>query len=175
MTIEAIASSVYNNIVNGTAGMSSNPKISLDQLMDEVVAERDQVIKEYLLNGVINLDDLFLSIDCINVDCDYISKCCDLDVGQKALHFEIPPIMYIPGSDSIRFIGSVDRQVKYRVYTDEAWRYHKYNKRNAHKPYVYIDTSINNRGNMDGYIYNAPMIKYISIVALFKDPRRLLE
>ena len=175
MTIEAIASAVYNHIQNGTANMSANPKISLEQLQDEVVAERIQVVKEYLLNGVLNLEELFLSLNCVEVDCDYMSKCCNLPVGQKALHFEIPPIVLISGSDTIKFIGSIDRAVKYKVYTDESWRYHKYNRRTGDKPYVYIDTSINSNGNLDGYIFNTPMVKYISISALFSDPRKLLE
>jgi hypothetical protein len=28
---------------------------------------------------------------------------------------------------------------------------------------------------MDGYIFNVPFVKYISVIALFQDPRRLLE
>jgi hypothetical protein len=40
---------------------------------------------------------------------------------------------------------------------------------------VYLDTTINSNGNIDGYIFNAPMVKYISVIALFADPRRLLE
>lgn len=120
MTIEAIASAIYSHIMNGTAGMNANPKISLEQLQDEVVAERDQILKEYLVSGVIELDDLFLALNCVEVNCDHMSKCCDLPVGQKALHFEIPPIMNIKGSNTVKFIGSVDRSVKYRVYTDEA-------------------------------------------------------
>ena len=39
----------------------------------------------------------YMEINCIEVDCDYMSKCCDLQVGEKALHFEIPPIIYING------------------------------------------------------------------------------
>ena len=175
MTIEAIASAIYNHLQNGTAGMNANPKISMDQLMDEVVAERDQILKEYLVSGIISLNDLYLALNCVEVNCDYMSKCCDLPIGEKAVHFEIPPIMHIEGSDTVKFIGSIDRQVKYRVYTNDAWRYHKYNKRNANKPYVYLDTTVNSNGNIDGYIFNAPMVKYISVIALFKDPRRLME
>ena len=58
MTIEQISSAIYTHLVSGLSGMNANPKISMEQLQDEVVAERDQLIKEYLLNGVINLDDL---------------------------------------------------------------------------------------------------------------------
>lgn len=120
MTIEAIAAAIYNHLQNGLSGANANPKISMEQLQDEVVAERDQIIKEYLLNGVINLDDLYLSINCVEVNCDYMSKCCDLQAGEKALHFEIPPVMHVTGSESIKFIGSIDRSVKYKVYTDNA-------------------------------------------------------
>lgn len=175
MTLNQISSAVYNSVVGGLTGISSNPKISLEQLQDECVAERNQVMREYLLKGVINLDELFLAINCIEVDCDYMSKCCDIQVGEKALHFEIPPIIYLNGISTIRFIGSIDRNTKYKIYTDDAYRFHKYRKRGADKPYVYIDTAINANGNMDGYIFNAPFVKYISVVALFQDPRKVLE
>jgi hypothetical protein len=46
MTIEQIASAVYNDIETGLVGIHSNPTISLDQLEDEVVAERERVILE---------------------------------------------------------------------------------------------------------------------------------
>ena len=164
-----------NHIYSGTAGLNSNMKISLEQLMDEVVAERNIILKEYLLKGVLNFQELFLSINCIELSCDYMSKCCNLPFGEKALHFEIPPIMYINGVDTIKFIGSVDRKVKYKVYTDDSYRYHQYKKRVANKPYVYVDTAVNVNGNLDCYVFNVPMAKYLSVSALFQDPRRLLE
>lgn len=175
MTIEAIASAVYNNTVTGLAGITSNPKISVEQLQDEVVAERNQIMREFLLKGILNLDELFLAINCIEVDCDYMSKCCNLQVGEKALHFEIPPIIYINGIDTIRFVGSIDRHTRYNIYTDETYRFHKYRKNKPGSSYVYIDTAINSNGNMDGYIFNVPFVKYISVIALFLDPRKLLE
>lgn len=175
MTIEQISSAIYNNVVTGLAGITSNPKISIEQLQDEVVAEKNQIMREFLLKGILNLDELFLTINCIEVTCDYMSKCCELQLGEKALHFEIPPIIYLHGIDTVRFVGSIDRKVKYNVYTDEAYRFHKHRKRGADSPYVYIDTAINANGNMDGYIFNVPFVKYISVIALFQDPRKLLE
>lgn len=175
MTLEQISSAILNNVYTGLAGLSSNPKISIEQLQDEVIAEKNQIMREFLLKGVLSLEELFLAINCIEVSCDYMSKCCELQVGEKALHFEIPPIIYLNGVDTIRFIGSIDRNTKYNVYTDESYRFHKYRKRGANHPYVYIDTAINSNGNMDGYIFNVPFVKYISVIALFQDPRRLLE
>lgn len=175
MTLEQISSAILNNVYTGLAGINSNLKISIEQLQDECIAEKNQIMREFLLKGLLSLDELFLAIDCIEVNCDYMSKCCELQTGERALHFEIPPIIYINGVDTIRFIGSIDRHTKYTVYTDESYRFHKFKKRGAQTPYVYIDTAINANGNMDGYIFNVPFVKYISVIALFQDPRRLLE
>lgn len=180
MTIDQISSAIYLNVVTGLAGINSNPKISIDQITDEVVAERNLLIRDYLLKGVISLNELYLAINCVEVNCENMSKCCLnnsdlLNVGEKAFHFEIPPIIYLNGIDTIKFVGSIDRKIKYNVYTDESYRYHIYRKRGADSPYVYIDTAINSNGNMDGYIFNIPNVKYISIIALFQDPRKLLE
>lgn len=175
MTIEMIASAIMNHVYSGTSGLNSNLKISHEQLMDEVVAERNIILKEYLLKGILNFQEMFSAINCVEVNCDYMSKCCQLPLGEKALHFEIPPIMYINGVNTIKFIGSIDRKFKYIVYTDDSYRFHSYKKRGANKPYVYVDTAINSNGNLDCYIFNAPMVKYISVVALFQDPRKLIE
>lgn len=175
MTIEAIASAIYNHVVTGLAGINANPKISIEQLQDEVVAERNIILREYLLKGVLKFDDQYLSLDCIPVTCDSMSKCCEESYGQHALHFEIPPVLHIHGGDTIKFIGSVDRKHQYKVYTDESYKYHQYKKRGGHKPYIYIDYSINRNGNLDGYIFNAPLIQNLCVVALFQDPRQLLN
>lgn len=166
-----------NHVYSGTSGLNSNLKISHEQLMDEVVAERNIILKEYLLKGILNFQEMFSAINCVEVNCESMSKCsCILgDLGEKALHFEIPPIMYINGVNTIKFIGSIDRKFKYIVYTDDSYRFHSYKKRGANKPYVYVDTAINSNGNLDCYIFNAPMVKYISVVALFQDPRKLME
>ena len=46
MTIDEITSAVYNDVTSGLAGIHSNPTISMDQLADEVVAERERTILE---------------------------------------------------------------------------------------------------------------------------------
>lgn len=175
MTITQIASAVWSNVFDGLKGIVSNPAMSLEQLEDEVVAERNVVAKEYLLKGLSNLQELYSAINCVEVNCDYMSKCCDLPLGKKALHFEIPPIFLLNGASTIGFIGSIDRQEQYTVYTDLSYKYHFYRKRGANTPFVYLDTTINANGNIDGYIFNVPFVKYISVVAIFLDPRKLLD
>ena len=58
--------------------------------------------------------------------------------------------------------------------TSYVWNYyHKYRKRGQSRPFVYIDTTPNENGMLDCFIFNAPMIKQVSIVAIFKDLRQL--
>ena len=46
MQIEAIASAILNHIYSGTAGLNSNIKISVEQLQDEVIAEKNTLLRE---------------------------------------------------------------------------------------------------------------------------------
>lgn len=46
MTVDEITSAVYNDLVSGLAGIHANPTISMEQLADEVVSERERIILE---------------------------------------------------------------------------------------------------------------------------------
>lgn len=176
MNVKQIASAVLSHIYDGLKGAVANIAVSQEQLEDEVVAERNTIIKEYLIKGVANLQEVYSAINCVEVQCASMSKCCELgDLGQKALHFEIPPVLLLSGVSTIKFIGSIDQKEKYQVYTNNDYKYHQYKKRGANKPYVYLDTTVNSNGMIDGYIFNAPLVKMISVVAVFLDPRKLVE
>lgn len=176
MNVKQIASAVLSHIYDGLKGAVANIAVSQEQLEDEVVAERNTIIKEYLIKGVANLQEVYSAINCVEVQCASMSKCCELsDLGQKALHFEIPPVLLLSGISTIKFIGSIDQKEKYQVYTNNDYKYHQYKKRGANKPYVYLDTTVNSNGMIDGYIFNAPLVKMISVVAVFLDPRKLVE
>lgn len=47
MTVNEISSAIYNDIMSGLVNITSDPNISLEQLEDEVVEERQAVIKEW--------------------------------------------------------------------------------------------------------------------------------
>ena len=47
MKINEISSAIYNDIMSGLINITSDPNISLEQLEDEVVEERQAVIKEW--------------------------------------------------------------------------------------------------------------------------------
>ena len=89
-------------------------------------------------------------------------------------HFEIPQIVNDYGNLSIDYIGSIDKQLPFIFYTSStAFRYHKYRRRGKNKPYVWIDTTTNSNNMYDCYIFNAPLINKVSVVAIFKDLRQL--
>ena len=174
MVLDKLTSAIWNDIEAGLSGMNANPNLSLEQLEDEVIETREAVIKEWYLKGLLKPHDLMLSINCIDVDCADPAKCCVTSSGKSESHFEIPVLMNDLGRDAIDWIGTIDKEDRFDVYyTLDALKYRKYKKRGANKPYVYIDKTPNQNGMYDGWVFNAPYIKRISITAIFKDPRQI--
>lgn len=175
--VEKLASAIYNDIVGGLRGFHTNYSISMEQLQQDIVDERLQILKEYSLKGIVPTKDLYVSINCIKVDCKSIDKCrCNnLDCPDPPMaHFEIPQILNDYGNKSIDYIGSVDKQLPFIYYTSStAFRFHKYRKRGKNKPYVWIDTTPNENGMYDCFVFNAPLLTNVSITAIFKDLRQL--
>ena len=175
--IDKLASAIRNDVVGGLRGYHHNFSMSLDQLKDEIIDERLQILKEYSLKGVLPVRDLYISINCIPVDCKDLERCrCSGqdDCLTPTAHFEIPQIVNDYGSLSIDYIGSSDRQNPFIYYTSStAYRYHKYRKRGKNRPYVWIDTTPNENGMYDCFVFNAPLLGQVSITAIFKDLRQL--
>lgn len=173
--IEKLASAIRNDIVSGLRGYHTNLSLSEEQLCQDIVDERLQIIKEYSLKGILPAKDLYLSINCIPVDCKNIERCrCAENVGTPILHFEIPQIVNDYGSLAIEYIGSIDKSLPFIIYTSPILlRNHKYRRRGKDKPYIWIDTTPNENGMYDCFVFNAPLLKYISVIAIFKDLRQL--
>ena len=103
-----------------------------------------------------------------------LSKCCESQqYGAEYPHFEIPQLVNDFGDDAISFIGSIDREISFKVYTDKSYRYHKYKMRGKDKPYVFIDTTPNENNMYDGWVFNAPMLERLTVVGIFKDLRQV--
>jgi hypothetical protein len=64
-------------------------------------------------------------------------------------HFELPQIVNDLAYDSVEYVGSIDRNVQFKVYTSTAYQYHKYLRRGAEKPFVYIETTPNENNLYD--------------------------
>ena len=180
-SIKRLADAVFNDVVSGLRGYHQNMSMSKEQLEEEIVQMRLAVIKEYMLKGILPIEDLLVSLNCIPVDCDTLDKCkCSGTVcGEPTAHFQIPQILFDYGlNHSIKYIGSSDKQNSFLVYTkpiDKIKTYQKYRKRGKNKPWVYVDVTPNSDGLIDCYIFGAPLIKQVSVVAVFKDPRQLEE
>ena len=181
-SIERLADAVFNDVVSGLRGYHQNMSMSKEQLQEEIVQMRLAVIKEYMLKGILPIDDLVASINCIPVDCDTLEKCkCNSNTcgSDPVAHFQIPQILLDYGlGNSIKYLGSSDKEYPFLVYThniDKIKTLQKYRKRGKNKPWVYIDVTPNTDGLLDCYIFEAPLIKQVSIIAIFKDPRQLEE
>lgn len=177
MYIEKLASQIRNDVVSGLRGYHQNLSMNMDQLQDEVVACRLSILKQYFLKGIFPIKDLLIAINCIDVDCESLERCrCGKlsDGDTITAHFEIPQIVSDYGKQSIEYIGSTDRQNKFTIITSlSELNNRKYRKRGQNKPYVWIDFSPNENGMLDCFLFNAPFLQQVSIVAVFKDPRQL--
>ena len=176
--IDKLVSAIKNDVISGLRGYHTNLSMSDEQLADDIIDERLQIIKEYSLKGILPTRDLYLSINCIPVDCKDIERCrCGKeDYLTPTAHFEIPQLLNDYGLQSVDYIGSSDRQLPFIYYTSStAFRYHKYKKRGKNKPYVWIDTTPNENGMYDCFVFNAPLLSQVSITAIFKDPRQINE
>ena len=174
MQVEKLASAIYNDIVGGLSGITSTPAISIDQLQDDIVDERLQIIKEYSMKNLIPRKDLMYAINCIDLDCQSLDKCCNTsNFSKPELHFEIPQLVNDFGDSAIEYIGSTDKQVPFKYYTTVAFKHHSTKLRGKDKPYVYIQTTPNENNMYDGWVFNIPLLKRLTIIGIFKDLRQL--
>ena len=95
------------------------------------------------------------------------------NINARYINFEIPQIVNDFGEQAIEFIGSTDKQIKFKVYTSSQFKFHKYKTRGKQKPFVYIDTTPNEHNFYDCYLFNAPMLERLTVIAIFKDPRQV--
>lgn len=177
MIVNELASAIYNDIKSGLSGITNTESLSMEQLEQDVVDERLSIMREYSLKNLVPLKDLYLSINCIKVDCECLERCCDKELNMynaKSInHFEIPQIVNYFGEDAIGYLGSIDKQNAFKIYTSNNFKFHKYKTLRNKRPYVYIDITPNKNNMYDGFIFNAPLLERISITAIFKDLRQV--
>lgn len=177
MYIEKLASQIRNDVVSGLRGYHQNLSMNIDQLQDEIVACRLSIINELHSKGIAPIDDLLMAINCVDIDCESLERC---SCGKKSdgdtitAHFQIPQLVTTYGTQAIKYLGATDRQNKFTIVTSlSELQTIKYRRRGLTKPYVWIDFAPNAEGMLDCFLFNAPFVRQVSIVAVFKDPRQL--
>lgn len=177
MYIEKLASQIRNDVVSGLRGYHQNLSMNMEQLQDEIVACRLEILHQYFLKGIFPIKDLLIAINCVNVDCESLERCRCREVNPDdtlVAHFEIPQLVSYYGKQSLEYVGSTDRRNKFQIISSlSELENRKYRKRGKDKPYVWIDFSPNKNGMLDCFIFNAPYLEQISVVGVFKDPRQL--
>ena len=180
MVYNQMASAILNDVYSGLRGLHSNIALSVEQLEDEIPLVRSMLIKQYANKGILNTKDLMYAINCIPIDCKSLDRCpeCVINDGfcpeEEIPHFEIPKIITELNVSGIEYIGSTDRQTPFYIYyTPSQLKSRKYKRWIKNKPYVYLDMVPNAEGNLDGYVFNSPLLDKISVVAMFKDLRDL--
>ena len=177
MYIEKLASQIRNDVVSGLRGYHQNLSMNMEQLQDEIVACRLEILHQYFLKGIFPIKDLLIAINCINVDCESLERCSCREYNSDdtlVAHFQIPQVVSYYGKQAIDYIGSTDRRNKFQIITSlTELENRKYKKRGTEKPYVWIDYSPNSNGMLDCFIFNAPFLEQVSVVGVFKDPRQL--
>lgn len=172
--LEKLSSAIYNNINTGIKGANVNNPLTLEQIEDSIISERLLLIKEYSQKGLLPVNDLAMSINCLEVDCNSLHKCCT-NKDTSTRHIEVPQIINDFGNKGILYLGAVDRQLPFIIYTDHTYKYHKHRRSKKKTPYVWLDVTPNANNKNDIYIFGAPLLQVASITAVFKDPRQVLE
>ena len=147
MTWDKIISAIYADLMSGLAGFNANPTISMEQLEDEVAEKRQGVILDLFAKNLLKVEDLAVSLNCVDVNCENMVKCdsCNEPLAVKnQAHFEIPQLMLALGEEALMYIGSADGQHPYRVYYSlESTKANQYRRRGSKEPYVYVDPTPN--------------------------------
>lgn len=181
MTLEKIVSAIINDLYSGNAGFNANSAINKLQLEDECVEKRQVVIKELFAKNLLKLEDLAVTLNCVEVDCENMVKCdgpCNKNAlsVKNQLHFQIPQLLSDVGEGAVIYVGSADGMIPFRVYYSlESTKSNKYRRRGSSEPFVYIDKVPNSEQMCDCWLFNAPFVKQIKVTAVFKDLRQLEE
>jgi hypothetical protein len=162
-SLNKITSAVRNNL---EAGLSTTTRMnfSLEQLSHIVLASRNSYITNMLTQGSLKTNGIIQEINCIPLDCEQFSLCCDTDTNKNVKHFELPNTFVNS------YIGSVNRQTPFAYYTDNHYMYNKYrNKSLINRPYVVLRS---HEGITHGFLFNPPteIIDKISFAGVLVNP-----
>jgi hypothetical protein len=162
MTLEQMTSMIEQRLRNGFRGSNVNHSYNLQQIEDDIHLMKNFIVTDRLKKGLIDISILTQSINCIELVCDDIAQCCNIQTGETYLKFTVPDLMNL---DSILYVGTVNRQYPFKHGYNNQRIYNKYTP-SGKEPYVWWSDF------KTGWLFNPPTknIKFISVEAVFKNP-----
>jgi len=160
--------SIIQNSINGGYGVI-NENIHINQIKDEIIFTSRRLIDEYRRQGFFEpaeINMMYQRVDCIELICKPLTECCEgIKSERKVLYAKIPNVI------DVRYVGTIEYDTHFTIsyqYNISSLGVGRFTK---NKPIVWI------RGSNELILFNPPTydIKYISIDALFQDPRTLYE
>jgi len=178
MTHMEIASSIRNRVADGLSGNINDQAFSIDQLYDEIDLARADFINKYTGTTKLNTTYLLQNIDRLNLQCLPFAnaECCAAycEGADCVPGVEIPTLSATYDNSAIEYLGIENKQEKLLVYYDTSDMYnHQFRIRTKHKPFAWVDTSMNSHGKMTIYFFNLGIynpLQWISIRAVFNHP-----
>jgi hypothetical protein len=162
-TLEKIAYAIKNDLEAGLKG-TANYNFSMEQMVHEIIAERNMLIAQLGQAGTLDTFGLTQEVNCVQLDCEDLGLCCDVDTKSPKLHFDLPLAHHI------EYIGTPQYNKPFKIYKDNASIYNDFkDSRLVSRPYIRLRQ---NKGRLHGFIYNPPTfnLKYISVKAVFENP-----
>ena len=173
--LKEVASIIKNDITAGLKGVG-NFSFSLEQLEKEIVIRKNALIKKYSSSGMLPHEDLVQNIDVPILSCKDMSDNCEIKSGVKALHFEVPRFASVFDKKYTTYVGSIDKMRPFKVFYDQSFLRQRFSPVAKNKPYVWFDIgTLNEDDTINGYVFNVPRLKYISVKGIFEDPYQVLS
>lgn len=177
MTLTQMASAIRNHVVDGLKGVTAEA-FSKDQIIQEIILESSALIEQAILARTLRVENIAQRIDGIELICTDISSNCEIDAQIDAPRVFIPRLAtLLDKSSAIQYVGTMDNMNNFKVYSDEEYKYHKYNLATSKRPYVWLNTSgIDGKYSLHFFnLGNYSNLKFVSVSAVFENPYELLN
>ncbi len=179
MTHMEIASAIRNKVADGLSGNITDQAFSLEQLYDEIDLARADFINKYSPTSKLNPKYLLQTIDNLQIVCTSLTNadCCQMTncmSGEEVPAVEIPALVATFDDSAIEYLGLNNKQEKFAIYFSTSdIANHRVRIRTSHRPFVWVDTSLNHNNKYTLYFFNLGKLnplKFVSIRAVFNHP-----
>jgi len=178
MTHNEMASAIRNRVADGLDGNLNNQAFSLGQLREEIDLMRADFAHKYAQTNKLDPKFLVQDIDANKLECQNLSDDCIIKgYGENVPTIEIPKLLPLYGEQALQYVGLMNMQESFAVYFDpQDIRNHKYRIKTKHRPFVWVDTAVNNNDMMVLRFFNWGSwdpLKWVRVRGIFEHPMRV--